>query len=270
MLQNVVIERFGSITEFLNTCENKTNRAGKNAESKTAESNWAGTSSLRNANELLLFGDKKTWEKMVELPMKQVQSFVAKSKIKRDIVGFAPCVPAALCGVPNAMYQIHKVKQLTPRLELWYSPTCAGHISAESLQKAGVIMLSIVNSLERRGVSVSLNIVNKCSIHNKREATICCVNVKKAGQPLDGLKAAYCIANPSFFRRHGFLWYETCEKIQNPDFFGYGQTIQNCEEVVKILTENGVNMSQTLFINFYKIKELEFDTQAVMRYLNIE
>ena len=183
MLQNVVVERFTSINEFLTTCESRVNRAGENASSKTGEADFTGTTSLQKANELLLYGDKQTFEKMVEISVKQAPSFVEKSKLKRNVSGFSPCVPAHLSGLPNSMYTIYKIKPPAVRLELYYSPTAIYNVAASELQRAGVIMLSIVNALERRGISVSLNILNKCSVTHNREATICCVNVKKAGMP---------------------------------------------------------------------------------------
>lgn len=277
MVQNskkLVLETFSSITEFVNVTQSRENRAGAGAESHKRGSEAAAftrTSNYSNAMDLLLYGDKNTYQKMVNIDVKQVQSNIYKSKIRRNVAGFSPCVPAFVAGLPNAMYQVQKIKPPARRMEIIYSPTGSESVSADSLQRAGVIVLSIVNAMERRGISTALTILNKCSQqrHNKLY-TICGITIKKAGQPLDGLKVAFPIAHPSFFRRFGFEWYETCPDIIGPDFYSYGTTISDCDIIKQLLQSEGKLPKESKVINFYKIEELEFNMQAVLKYLEID
>lgn len=52
---------------------------------------------------------------------------------------------------------------------------------------------------------------------------MCFVHVKDALRIINPLKLAYILVHPSFFRRQGLRWIETCPKITDETFSdGYG------------------------------------------------
>ena len=52
---------------------------------------------------------------------------------------------------------------------------------------------------------------------------MCFVHVKDALRTINPLKLAYILVHPSFFRRQGLRWIETCPKITDKTFSdGYG------------------------------------------------
>lgn len=56
---------------------------------------------------------------------------------------------------------------------------------------------------------------------------MCFVRVKDALRIINPLKLAYILVHPSFFRRQGFRWIETCPKITDRTFsYNYGYPLK--------------------------------------------
>lgn len=164
---------------------------------------FSGTKSLNEANELMLGG----WNDGA----KSVAAYMAKSKAGRkgdapviynSVVGFAPCVPAYLSGLPLNMYNQKQAASNKRIISITYNFSVHCGVSAEDMQKAAAKLFNVIVGLEKQGISTELYI---CFIAKKdSEQIFFSTCIKRAGRAFNLLSAVYPFVNPSMLRRHGF------------------------------------------------------------------
>jgi hypothetical protein len=125
-----------------------------------------------------------------------------------DVAGAYPVVPLAVAGEPACMVTVGEQERATrPYVKFSVSASVSGGIEAEVIQPRGAVILAWIDALEDAGTRCEVAMQFKLGREGKDRAD-CVVMVKRAEEPLNLDVLAYALCNASFFRRHGFGWFE--------------------------------------------------------------
>lgn len=264
-------ESFDSIAQMLSVINGRQNNAAMKYE-RQSENNggdFAGTETYQEAVDLVTGGWEKPLAEMKKETAKNVKSNVIRQKSlpTTGIVGYAPCVPNAILGVPNSMISTDRIPSKVKAVTLTYAISVNAGWSVDTITRCGITALNIVNDLELDGYRVGLK-VEFMSSKSSKELSIATVKVKDWRQPMDLKKLAFPIVNPGMFRRFGFKWLETCPEVTDPSYCnGYGSPISNgsYDEHLKIYKGNGVIGDKEYLLSAAMIKEEAYSKEGVMK-----
>lgn len=268
-----VVEKFDSIEVLERTImKRKPNRVFESEKlSSEIKGNrgWAGTSSLQEALELMKNGYEeplaKIKKEMVNVKAKS-NTPVAKVRPTVGVVGFAPCVPNAIMGLPNSMIAVERVPMKSKILTIMYCVGVNCGTDADEIVKAGVAVLKMINTLELKGYRVKLE-VELIGCEKQNEFASVTVNVKDWRQHLDLKKLSFPLVHPSALRRIGFRWLETTPNLTEICFTrGYGTPKANdgYEKAKKFYVENGLCDDKTYYINIPMVKSCRYDIERMI------
>ena len=234
-MANYVFEFYKSIYDFEESLNRKENSVFEKEPSLSSkeENSWSGTNTWDEANKLLHNG----WQSGVTEMVKNLENYKKEIEYKtitmeRSVVGFAPCVPAAIVGHPISMYRNREETQSRKMnaVHIMYVMGASSATSKDFILECGLTVLKTVVWLESKGIRVKLDICPKAvasSSYGNAQLAAVLVNVKDYMSPLNLMKMAYPMAHTAFFRRHGFRWLETCPQITDGDFRnGYGTSFR--------------------------------------------
>ena len=217
--KKVVFRKFDSVTELSNFIKNTPQtKEGVENNLSVKESDYltefAGTRTFLEAENLLIYGDSENAEKVRENIEQITAGLKGKNKsfkgaktlsysLKSSAVGFLPIVPKYLAGEPENMLTLHKVqKQTTKVLNIYIYIGTECRTKAEKLNLCLCRILCAVFALEKEGFRV--NIFSYLTVSCNGGVLGYTVKIKDSGQKIDLLKIAYSLCNPSSLRRHGF------------------------------------------------------------------
>lgn len=202
--------------------------------------NWYGTANYEDAQNLMMSG----WHEgaaRVRACMADHLSPKDGKKVCNSVVGFAPNVPAYLCGAPACM--ISKKTTKTPRrvVSIVYNCAVPASVSASEIENAAATLFNVVAGLESSGVRVELW---ACSFSMDEDLNInntvsMAVRIKTASQPFNLLKMVFPMVHPSFNRRFKFALIERIGV--DSKFKYYGGVINNQNKMAAMAKEMGIN-----------------------------
>ena len=201
----------------------------------------AKTKDFAEANDLLMYGDKKTAKKIDDAGFAKVRCEIAKYMIHRQpyssVVGFAANVPAYLAGSPNSMINIKQNKTKEKVVNIAYSVTTSWSTDPNDIISAGTNLLSAICKIEAGGIRV--NLFSCWCIKNNSGTQLVgfATKVKDSKEKIDTLKVAYPLCNPSMQRRHAFKWTENTEGLDPSIASGYGNVVGG-DKLKELLTAN--------------------------------
>lgn len=259
---DILLDVFNNINDYVEYIDNpKNNKPSRKISSQTESKNFTGTSSYEEARDLLQFGDEKTLDEIKKIQRelkidKLLGNNINKKKSYMDVVGYQPCVPLFLNGVPNCMISDEKTKTDFKILNLYLNFCVSARVRTNDLQKAGAIHAMMIDLLEKKGYRINLYIGEVSTCYG--ETIMNCVKVKTDREPLNLKKLAFAIANPSMLRRIGFKYTEVCES--NTDFTnnGYGRPVEDENRIKDILSDR------------FKTEFMVFSYQNIGHDFNIE
>lgn len=272
-----IVENFESIDHLLKSNEVRSPNvvfAGRDHSSETGTEDFTGTESYKEAVGLFRFGYSKPLEKIkrgVEVNAMGLKKHNTTPRL--GIVGFTPCVPNAILGLPNSMVNIEMEPKKSKIVSIVYD-SCANCMTSEgTFIAAGIAVLTIVNSLEIQGYRVSLRVGFYNSKADK-QAVYSTVKLKDWRQPLDIKKMAFPFCHPSMLRRIGFKWLETQPELTDTDFRGgYGSSLPNVktyDEMRTYLKENKMIANDEKYINIPLCSSKDYDPQKIAKACDLE
>lgn len=223
-----IFKRFSSIKQFNDYLSAGKTLAGWGLSaaldcSKSAF-DFTKTNSYDEANDLLIYGDKKLQRKIENAGVAKTRVEVQKSAVRRTIltsvVGCAPHVPNYIAGTPNAMIFEKRAKVKQRVLNVFYNVAVCGDTSPRKITQAAANFISACLMIEACGVK--LNIFTGSVSEDYRQRVGFMVKVKDSGQPFDTLRMSYPLAHPSMNRRHKFRFLEVTEGVRTSWSSGYG------------------------------------------------
>lgn len=271
MAQKYICETFESIDKMLtaiNSRENNKAMRGEN-DSQGSGSKFYGTRNYKEAETLI----KNGWEE----PMSELRGMMRTAGIKTNvthtktrpttgIVGYAPCVPNAIMGLPNSMVMTERTPSKVKAVTIVYNGCGAARTQVKEFLQSGVDMLKIINALELSGYRVRL-VLEFMSARSGQEDAIARVVLKDWRQPVDLKKLTFPIANGSMLRRFGFKWLETANITERGFATAYGTSIGNkdsYDEILKDYRKAGILGENEYFINLQMCQEQGHETEKIM------
>lgn len=257
-----VIERFNGVSDFAATIsKRRPNKVFKGCDlsSDSDNSDFSLTKSYAEATELMTTGYKKGLEALQSSGgFKVGQSTNVHRRIPQAaIAGYAPHVPNAIAGIPQSMIATNTISQKSKTVTILYDGGASAYMDAEDFTNAGRVLMSLIIRLELQGYRVRLDILD--AFCGSSEKALCLITVKEHRQPLNPLKISYLLLHPSFFRRHGFRWIETCPELSDFSLkHGYGRPLRHCngdmspDEIRKYLRDKNVLEKGTFYTSLYE------------------
>lgn len=242
MAERIVLEQYDSLDVFSRCLGRPNNKVfnGKSTSHEKGDKDFYGTSSFEEAMDLFNNG----WSEKAEEIRKDFVKFeraqernvsYQKSRPTAAVVGFAPHVPNAILGLPNSMIYTERTPMKAKVVRLIHNQTMNAGTSEKTIMNAGLTVLKIAYSLERKGYRVRID-VNPMFTQSGSETACALVCVKDWRQPIDIKKVAFPIAHPSMFRRLGFRWLESTPDLKESGFrYGYGSAVNDAKRAKKIL-----------------------------------
>ena len=260
-------EEFKSIHQFLTVINNRpVNKVyeGENLSTEEGSKSFCKTSSYKEAEDLLTKG----WNEPLEQLKKGTQNFKVtgtreRNKIATDVVGYQACVPRAILGLPDSMYNTKRVMQKVKTITLVYDIGALSNVDADDYIKAGIKILNIISMLESKGLKVSLDInfgAYKGGTKGKEEVVNARIKLKDFKDNLDIKKIAFPIAHPSMLRRIFFKWMERHPKMTNGGFrSGYGQSLYAISSNIKTSTLAKVLKKDEYYLSYTDVYKASVD-----------
>jgi hypothetical protein len=230
-----VHEHFKSLTHLIDTMEQRpVNKAFEKEDDLSSqrdetkkENPWSGTKTYNDAMEIIKAGYYEPLERMkkaiINLGKKEPNS---RPKLKNDFVGFTPHVPNTLMNLPITMINKEKRPNKPKTIHLIYNFGASAKTTPDEMITGGINFISLVNSLEKQGYSVKIDLIS--SFGTDKTLSSMTVNVKGYGQKVNLLKLTFPLVHPSMLRRVSFKWLETTPGLKDKDFtFGYGIPLQH-------------------------------------------
>lgn len=230
------------------------------------EGSWYGTSSLEEAMDLATFGYTEKFEAFTNLK-DELDRYIKVSNSRprqyNDYVGFVPNVKAYLEGSPLSM--INWNNPVRKQIDVYYNVATSCDTSTEKIYNRGVIVLSLIELLEKKGFSVNLRLFEMSSSGSqlfysefKLKDTCERINVRKLYFPM---------CHNSWLRRICFRVKETTPDISGSWTGNYGRP---CDDytVRKILDlkDNDIVIPQPDEIGIKGIDIVD-DTNRVFDYI---
>lgn len=265
-----IIENFSDINELVRVLDKRkpnTVFSGHELQSNGDDEYWYGTSTYTEAVELIRNGFTEPLEKIKRGVEVNQKSFVTqKTSPKNDIVGYAPCVPNAILGIPQSMINKEVIPKKSKILTLVYDIDSNAGTDADTFIQAGITVLSILNSMEANGYRVSLKVLFNNSYGDEQEV-FSAVTLKDWRQPIDLKKMAFPFCHPSMCRRIGFRWVESHPRLTDTEFRrGYGRahaSVKEFSECENHLRKHNIIKDHEKYINIKICKENDFDPHKV-------
>lgn len=216
------IETFHSITELLAANRSRPHRHNNNALEGHKGDGWAGVgcNSYDDAERMLREG----WDGPVDEFKAKIKNIktVGGNRIttQNAVVGFAPIVPLAIQGVPQAMINTTYKPIKTKVVDVYYDMTASSMTSESDIKKAGREVLAAVVSLERQGYRARVWMVQ--TYKSGDSVDMLRLKIKDERQPLDIKKVMFPIVHTAMFRRIGFAWFERSPVTQYRPCYGHG------------------------------------------------
>ncbi len=267
-MTNYIIEQFNSLSHLVKELGKRPNneimRDCRDSEN-TDEPVWSGSETYEEAVQFALNGYEEPLDKIKRGMIDAEFNGKAprRCRVTNDIVGYVPNVPAAVIGLPQSMIRSDVEVKKSKILSILYNPTMNGGTSAETINKAGVAVLSVINNLEKSGYRVALSVMCKCSEAGD-DLAVAMVKIKDWRQPLDLKKTAFPLCCAAMQRRLGFKWLETCKGLKSHRHAdGYGSSIEDYNSGKKKLDEAGLLSDTQFFINVNLCENNKFDPEKI-------
>lgn len=267
----IVHEHFKSLTHLVDTISDRpNNRAYRDYEFPASmrdetdkKKPWSGTHTFKEATDLIKTGFKDPLAKMKKEIVKIANTEKPnRPKLKTDYVGFVPHVPNTVMGLPMTM--INKEKQVSKNkmIHLIYSFGASSNVKPADMIKGGINFISLVNSLEKQGYRVKIDVATTFTVD--KTLAVMTVNVKEFSQKLNLLKLTFPLVQPAMFRRISFKWLETTPDNKDDSFTaGYGKPLSpffnhEAQKEAEYLREIGVIKNRhTYFLSVYNAMKSE-------------
>jgi hypothetical protein len=274
-MKDFKIERFKSVYEFEDALNKRpVNKAFRNLSShRSGDSDWFQTKDYEEAEKFLKEGWNAKIEELKTTIEKYSRLIVAQHKKQvKDVRGFVPCVPRALKGHPKAMISYARQERTEKRntIHVVFNNCGTGGVSGDTLLKCGLTVLKMALVLDKSNIRTKIDVVPKMSYVycGGNSCYGCTVTIKDYRQPFNFSKMAYPIANPSFFRRHGFAYLEHMDGDMRDWSFGYGTSLAQCpskdkEEYLEwagLTEKNGV-----VYVDIDDCRTAGFDPEKLMK-----
>ena len=219
-------KRYESFDDFIRHITDDSLPTWKGARASEDEpSRWSGNVTVAEAVKLASFGWKEGREQMsTELDMAHnATSFERLPSFEYDVAGYMPNIPLYVSGCPSHMMSPLGNEQSMGRVvEFKVNISASASFDAEQLMRRGASILSLVDKLEDAGMSCAITACEYTNASSGKGNFLIEFPLKRAGQPMDIDRCAYCLVHPSMLRKLCFVEQELEPRAEDGWSYGYG------------------------------------------------
>lgn len=274
----VVREDFRSLNQLMEVLQKRPNNQTMRGEhsSREGSKHFTGTESYEEAEKMLVNG-------YLEILSQLKDDVKAKSKISskyaEDLahpiphtapVGYCPCVPNAIHGLPNSMISVDRKPMKRKTISILYGIDGNCDKSTEWFTKAGAALLSAIDLIEKSGIQTQIKLcfmpdANR-SGYKGADTELCfpTVIIKNYGERYSLQKISFPLANPSMMRRIGFKWLETSPDTKGDYRGGYGHDPDH-----KRVEESVAMGKNTYYLSTQSIQKMGCDVTKILQKLEV-
>ena len=184
------------------------------------QTEFTGTTSYKEAEGLLLHG----WEDVsCELTKSLNATNTGLKTVSKNFyspVGYQPCIPRYLKGLPDSMIQRKQIQQKQKVLNIIKSICYPSYIRTETIKEESLKVLKLIQSLESKGYRCNLYIVDGIDKSRKvPEQTLIYLKIKESKQRLNVKQVAFPLVHPSMLRR---IFFGVTERLESTKHVGTG------------------------------------------------
>lgn len=232
-----ILECFSNVSELYNNLKDRKRRPGARTCSEESGSSFAGTSSLEEAYDLMIHGDKDLCKRINEKAKRLDISKILGNAIKRNttynsVVGYQVNVPNYLSGIPTDMIANIPTRKSQKIINIIVNASVSCGISTRDIEKAGSYYYIVIDLLEKAGYRC--NVYSMVS-YSHNDKGILLARVKTDKEPINREKMAFLLAHPSFHRRINFKWIECIDCDGDPTRSGYGTPLTDNKSIKTII-----------------------------------
>jgi hypothetical protein len=262
------IEHFKTIYEFESTLASRPINKYFDIERGSSQTNtsWTQTESYEEADNLLLNGWNAKIDELKGTLEKFSRKVVVQQRItENNVVGFMPNVPRAIKGYPDSMLSHREVNKTETRntIHIIYSMSANCTVGGNQLLQAGLAILKIAMILDKSNIRTKIDLVPFES-YESGDYIACTVGIKDYRQSFNFSKMAYPIANPSFFRRHGFRYLETLSGELGKWVSGYGGATHGRGDTAEYMKQAGFAEKNAIYITYDDCRREDYDPMKIM------
>uniref|UniRef100_A0AAU6MXI4 DUF7192 domain-containing protein n=1 Tax=Staphylococcus phage 184DA TaxID=3110532 RepID=A0AAU6MXI4_9CAUD len=229
--------KYDGLPDFFSALK-KNRVSGRDNSSDTGSYDFTGTHSFNEAYNLMVKGDRESYDMVVKLKKMTDALFRMDKSIKRKPViapeGYQPHVPNAIKGLPNSMMSQQRVKAEKKVIDVFYNSSIGWMEDPENLAYRGAILLSAIQTLETKGYSINLYLGKLSNKGYEDKLTGFVVNIKHSYQRLNVFKSSFYLVNPSFLRRIAFRVLEVEPDMVDLTNNGYGRVVSKSSYDTKL------------------------------------
>lgn len=268
------IEIFNSVADFSAALNGRElNHVFKDAgveSSKTKRESFTGTKDYKTADYLFNAGDASNLNKLQSVNFKNTPvDNQLKKLLQKSVCGGVPIVPLAVMGIPKNMLTSVRRTTAARVVDIVYNITFSASISTNNIIKAGAKVASLVKCLEQRRVRVNLYVAFS-STEGTDKSVRTAIKLKEASAPLNMLRLAYPLINPSFLRRHMFRFLETVPAEIDEQFTqGYGRVEYFNDKSKQAFIKAGINKN-SIFINGSDLINADINQMADKYFIGVK
>jgi hypothetical protein len=220
------VDTFDSFAEFLERIEKApvvwpTQEAISNSSSPVGFPNWHGSASLADAIEIA----RKGWPEGRAALVRELDAarFIQLGAIVKaetlDVAGSYPLVPAAIAGDPLNMFTIGLEHAKTrPIFRFIVNMSLNAMQSATVTLNRGAAILSWIDKLENEGARVEIVLADTGHARRSKTGVVFyswAFTAKRADEPLELDRMAFCLSHNSVQRRLSFALHEKHADLKN-------------------------------------------------------
>lgn len=219
------IERYNSVADIAADCASRkiTDKKFDNMREKSLRANWHGVNSYDEAINLLRNGYAPVVDELKTALKCQRTGTRKRTRVYNNVTGFAPVVPLALMGVPNAMLDKKTTRIKNKVINIYYDTSYSCGTSSREIIENGKNILSAMVKLEEEGYAINAYTLVAFADKNMRTADMVIAKIKSSNQPLDLTKMSFALTHSAFQRVIAFDWYSKSPRATYRD--GYGVPI---------------------------------------------
>lgn len=256
--KKIVGERYDSIAEVYQTCENRQIiDEWKNKSQPESDRYGAGDSevSFDTSKKELLFGTSRFNKEFNDIKAKVDRDaadyfkMVSVNRNKLDVVGGSVSVGRALAGHPRAMKR--RVADRRPKkvVEICYGISCPWRIPSSDRLKYGCVVMACAEALEKAGYGVAITLfADMVGDYSHENITLLEIPIKSYSSPFNSTKLQFPMATQAALFHLGRYWAHRFPKGFYSSCEGYAaDVLDRGDEIVEYCDSKGaVFLSHTM------------------------
>lgn len=223
---NFFLFEFNNIHEVVHYCKTapiNTKVFSSKPSSKTGDKNFCATKSFDEALDLATNG----WEEGYQQVLQKLNTIKINTNTKNhkfqekiSVEGYTPCVPRAIIGHPETMFQGNTIPFKNKIVDVFVQNANSCSVGSDTIIKVGIIACNYINEIEAKGYRT--NLYSMESKKDGKESSLYITKVKDSKEQLSLKRVVFPLAHASMLRRIYFRVLETSD-VSSGWASGYGQ-----------------------------------------------